>query len=140
MAYEEITTKILGEHTEREGEVASLVLSYVSKNPDWERKEKETYNSKTSQAINDALVEIYGHGLSYYLVRNRAQDRVMVRGFLCLLYREITPLSLTLIGDTLGLHHSTVLWNIRRTQSDIKIYRAIGEEYNKLKITVQSKL
>ena len=35
MSYEKITTKILGEHTEREGEVASLVLDFVAKNPDW---------------------------------------------------------------------------------------------------------
>ena len=37
MNYEKQITKILGEHTEREGEVASLVLDFVAKNPDWEK-------------------------------------------------------------------------------------------------------
>ena len=39
MANEEIISKILGEHTEEQGEVANRVLSFVAENPNWKTQE-----------------------------------------------------------------------------------------------------
>lgn len=60
MSYEKITTKILGEHTEREGEVASLVLDFVAKNPDWEKDNESTlYEDKMIKVIDLVICQLY---------------------------------------------------------------------------------
>lgn len=139
MSYEKQITKILGEHSAHDGEVANRVLSYVAKNPRWENEEKQ-YKSQTMQAIDDALVEIYNTPLSAYLERSRKAEIVMVRAFLCKFLREETTLSLLQIGRLLKLHHATVIYNNRKMEEEMKIYPATEKEYQTLKNCILSKL
>lgn len=139
MSYEKQITKILGEHSAHDGEVANRVLSYVAENPRWENEEKE-YKSQTMQAIDDALVEIYNTPLSAYLERNRKAEIVMVRAFLCKFLREETKLSLLQIGRLLKIHHATVIYNNRKMEEEMKIYPATEKEYQTLKNCILSKL
>ena len=139
MSYEKQITKILGEHSAHDGEVANRVLSYVAKNPRWENEDKQ-YKSQTMQAIDDALVEIYNTPLSAYLERSRKAEIVMVRAFLCKFLREETTLSLIQIGRLLKLHHATVIYNNRKMAEEMKIYPATEKEYQTLKNCILSKL
>lgn len=139
MSYEKQITKILGEHSAHDGEVANRVLSYVAENPRWENEEKQ-YKSQTMQAIDDALVEIYHTPLSAYLERSRKAEIVMVRAFLCKFLREETKLSLMQIGRLLKLHHATVIYNNRKMEEEMKIYPATEKEYQTLKNCILSKL
>nr|DAT75883.1 MAG TPA: hypothetical protein [Caudoviricetes sp.] len=139
MDYEKQITKILGEHSAHDGEVATRVLSYVAKNPRWENEEGE-YKSPTMRAIDDALVEIYNTPLSAYLKRSRRAEIVMVRAFLCKFLREETKLSLMQIGELLKIHHATVIYNNRKMEEEMKIYPATEKEYQTLKNCIISKL
>lgn len=139
MDYEKQITKILGEHSAHDGEVATRVLSYVAKNPRWENEERE-YKSPTMRAVDDALVEIYNTPLSAYLKRSRRAEIVMVRAFLCKFLREETKLSLMQIGELLKIHHATVIYNNRKMEEEMKIYPATEKEYQTLKNCIISKL
>lgn len=139
MDYEKQITKILGEHSAHDGEVATRVLSYVAKNPRWENEERE-YKSTTLRAVDDALVEIYNTPLSAYLKRSRRAEIVMVRAFLCKFLREETKLSLMQIGELLKIHHATVIYNNRKMEEEMKIYPATEKEYQTLKNCIISKL
>lgn len=139
MDYEKQITKILGEHSAHDGEVATRVLSYVAKNPRWENEERE-YKSTTLRAVDDALVEIYNTPLSAYLKRSRRAEIVMVRAFLCKFLREETKLSLMQIGELLKIHHATVIYNNRKMEEEMKIYPATEKEYQTLKNCIKSKL
>lgn len=139
MSYEKQITKILGEHSAHDGEVANRVLSYVAENPCWEEEEKE-YKSRTMQAIDEALLEIYHKPLSVYLQRNRKADIVMVRAFLSKFLREETTLSFIQIGRLLKIHHATVIYNNRKMEEEMKIYPSTEKEYQTLKNCILSKL
>lgn len=139
MSYEKQITKILGEHSAHDGEVANRVLSYVAKNPRWENEGKE-YKSQTMQAIDVATMELYHTPLSAYLERNRKAEIVMVRAFLCKFLREETTLSLLQIGRLLKIHHATVIYNNRKMEEEMKIYPATEKEYQTLKNCIISKL
>lgn len=139
MSYEKQITKILGEHSAHDGEVANRVLSYVAENPRWENEDKQ-YKSQTMQAIDDALVEIYNAPLSAYLERSRKAEIFMVRAFLCKFLREETNLSLMQIGRLLNLHHATVIYHNRKVAEEMKIYPATEKEYQTLKNCILSKL
>jgi chromosomal replication initiation ATPase DnaA len=139
MSYEKLITKILGEHSAHDGEVANRVLSYVAKNPDWENEGRQ-YKSQTMQAIGAATLELYNTPLSSYLKRSRKAGIVMVRAFLCKFLREETDLSLMQIGRLLNLHHATVIYNNRKVEDEMKIYPAIEKEYTTLKNCILSKL
>ena len=139
MSYEKQITKILGEHSAHDGEVANRVLSYVAKNPCWEYEE-EQYKSQTMLAIAEATMELYHTPLSAYLERNRKAEIVMVRAFLCKFLREETKLSFMQIGRLLKLHHATVIYNDRKVGEEMKIYPATEKEYQTLKNCIISKL
>ena len=139
MSYEKQITKILGEHSAHDGEVANRVLSYVAENPDWENEGRQ-YKSQTMQAIGAATLELYNTPLSSYLKRSRKAEIVMVRAFLCKFLREETSLSLMQIGTLLKLHHATVIYNNRKVEEEMKIYPATEKEYTTLKNCILSKL
>ena len=139
MSYEKQITKILGEHSAHDGEVANRVLSYVAENPDWENEGRQ-YKSQTMQAIGAATLELYNTPLSSYLKRSRKAEIVMVRAFLCKFLREETSLSLMQIGTLLKLHHATVIYNNRKVEDEMKIYPATEKEYQTLKNCILSKL
>ena len=139
MSYEKQITKILGEHSAHDGEVANRVLSYVAENPDWENEGRQ-YKSQTMQAIGAATLELYNTPLSSYLKRSRKAEIVMVRAFLCKFLREETNLSLMQIGTLLKLHHATVIYNNRKVEDEMKIYPATEREYTTLKNCILSKL
>lgn len=139
MSYEKQITKILGEHSAHDGEVANRVLSYVAENPDWENEGRQ-YKSQTMQAIGAATMELYHTPLSAYLERNRKAEIVMVRAFLCKFLREETNLSLMQIGRLLKIHHATVIYNNRKVEEEMKIYPATEREYTTLKNCILSKL
>lgn len=139
MSYEKQITKILGEHSAHDGEVANRVLSYVAENPDWENEGRQ-YKSQTMQAIGAATLELYNTPLSAYLERNRKAEIVMVRAFLCKFLREETKLSFMQIGRLLKLHHATVIYNDRKVGEEMKIYPATEREYTTLKNCILSKL
>ena len=139
MSYEKQITKMLGEHSAHDGEVANRVLSYVAENPDWENEGRQ-YKSQTMQAIGAATLELYNTPLSAYLERNRKAEIVMVRAFLCKFLREETKLSFMQIGRLLNLHHATVIYNDRKVGEEMKIYPATEKEYQTLKNCILSKL
>ena len=139
MSYEKQITKILGEHSAHDGEVANRVLSYVAENPRWENEGRE-YKSLTMEAIDAATKELYHTPLSAYLERGRKAEIVMVRAFLCKFLREETNLSLMQIGRLLKIHHATVIYNNRKLEEEMKIYPATEKEYQTLKNCILSKL
>ena len=139
MSYEKQITKILGEHSAHDGEVANRVLSYVAENPRWENEGRE-YKSLTMEAIDAATKELYHTPLSAYLQRGRKAEIVRVRAFLCKFLREETNLSLMQIGRLLNLHHATVIYNNRKMEEEMKIYPATEKEYQTLKNCILSKL
>lgn len=141
MKYENTILKILGPFTDRDGEVAERILSYVAKNPDWYMQEKtQEHNSATLVAIDNSLTEIYGKPLSYYLERKRDSDRVRVRCLVCYFLRENTPLSLISVGHIMGLHHATVIHACKQAEAGMKIYPSVKNEYQTLKNCILSKL
>jgi len=138
MSYEKQITKILGEHSAHDGEVANRVLSYVAENPRW--NEGLEYESQTMKAINEALLETYRTPLSAYLQKNRRADIVMVRAFLCKFLREETTLTFMQIGRLLKIHHATVIYNNEKLAGEMKIYPTTEKEYQTLKNCILSKL
>ena len=139
MDYEEVITKILGEHSAHDGEVAKSVLSYVAENPRW-NMEDGGHRSETMKAIDEALEEIYQKSLSDITRRDRRADIVMIRAFLSKFLREETTLSFIQIGRLLNLHHATIIYNNRKLETEMKIYPATEKEYQTLKNCILSKL
>ena len=139
MSYEKQITKILGEHSARDGEVANRVLSYVAENPRW-NVEDGGHKSETMKAIDEALGEIYQKSLSDITRRDRRADIVMIRAFLSKFLREETTLSFIQIGRLLNLHHATIIYNNRKLETEMKIYPATEKEYQTLKNCILSKL
>lgn len=133
MAYEETITKILGEHTDREGEVANLVLSYVAENPDWGIKEERLYRSKVLRAVDTALLTTFKNPLSHYLGRSRKREVVEVRFMVFLLLRQETTYSFNQIGRVFGKNHSTVIFGVKTAQDLIDTSREFREDYNTFK-------
>lgn len=134
MSYEKITTKILGEHTEREGEVASLVLDFVAKNPDWAMEnENSLYEDRVMRAIDLALCQLYRRPLEYYLDKSREAERVEVRQMVCLFLRENTPYTLHKIARIVNRDHSTVVWSVKTARDRVQVERPFRENYETFK-------
>lgn len=140
MGYEEIITKILGEHTEREGEVASLVLDFVVKNPDWRLDELKIYDDKVIQAVDTSLREQFGLPLSSYMGRSRDMEQVAVRQMVCLFLRETTPYSLNQIAKVIRRDHATVLYSARAAKDRLQYEKTFRENYNNFKNSCLEKL
>ena len=138
MSYEKITTKILGEHTEREGEVASLVLSYVAKNPDWAMEnENSLYEDRVMRAIDLALCQLYHRPLEYYLDKSREAERVEVRQMVCLYLRENTNYSYPKIGRLVKRDHATAIFSVNTAKDSIAYERSFRENYETLKNNIK---
>ena len=138
MGYEKIVTKILGEHTEREGEVASLVLSYVAKNPDWAMENQNIlYEDKMMKAIDLALCQLYHRPLEYYLDKSREADRVEIRQMVCLYLRENTNYSYPKIARLVNRDHATVIWSVNTAKDRIAFERSFRENYETLKNNIK---
>ena len=133
MANEEIISKILGEHTEEQGEVANRVLSFVAENPNWKTQEGMLYKSKVLNALNEALVCIYNHDIKFFATDCRMRWMVEVRYAIFRLLRDEARMSLTQIGDVLGKNHSTVLYGLKTAKDLIDSCRSFREDYNTLK-------
>lgn len=130
--YEETITKILGSHTEREGEVASLVLRYVEEHPNWAR-EMVVYDDPYVAQIDKALMEVFKAPLSDYVGKSQRADMVEVRQMVALLLREITPYTLHRIAKIIGRDHSTVVWAIKTAKNRIRFEKGFREKYSKIK-------
>ena len=133
MPREELITKILGEHTQEEGKVASRVLSYVAENPDWQMKEALLYKDKILLAISNALCKTFGHEIGYYVGRKRNRELVEVRYMVFLLLREETDYSYNEIGKIFGKNHSTVMFGEQTAKNLIETYRPFREDYQTFK-------
>ena len=133
MDYEETITKILGDHTEEQGRVASLVLSYVTENPDWRVKEHILYKDKVLRAMDIAVTRTFGNPLEHYLCRCRKRELVEVRYMVFLLFREETEASFTEIGNIFKMNHSTVVFGVKTAKDLIKLCRPFREDYQTLK-------
>ena len=140
MDYEPLITKILGEHTEREGEVASLVLDFVAENPDWKGKELKIYEDKMVQAMSDTLVAMYGQPLSAFLDRSRDWDKVAVRQMACLFLRENTTFSLHKIAKVIGRDHATVVHSVKCARDRVVWEKWFGENYETFKNSCLEKI
>lgn len=138
MSYEPLITKILGEHTEREGEVASLVLSYVDKNPDWAMEnENSLYEDRVMRAIDLALCQLYHRPLEYYLDKSREAERVEVRQMVCLYLRENTNYSYPKIGRLVKRDHATAIFSVNTAKDRIAYERSFRENYETLKNNIK---
>ena len=133
MAHEELILKILGEHTERDAEVASAVLSYVSENPDWLVREKGDPRERAVVAVDTALVEVFGHPLSYYLGKERVRGKVEVRQMAFLILREQAHLTFYEIGKVFGKHHSTIVFGVENAKALSQSYAPFRDAYEKFK-------
>jgi len=140
MDYEPLITKILGEHTEREGEVASLVLDFVAKNPDWRGKELKLYEDKIVRIMSDVLVAMYGQPLSAFLDKSRDWDKVAVRQMACLFLRENTTFSLHKIAKIIGRDHATVVHSINCARDRMVWEKGFCENYETFKNTCLEKI
>ena len=123
MANEEIISKILGEHTEEQGEVANRVLSFVAENPNWKTQEGMLYKSKVLNALNEALVCIYNHDIKFFATDCRMRWMVEVRYAIFRLLRDEARMS----------NHSTVLYGLKTAKDLIDTCRPFREDYNTLK-------
>lgn len=138
MSYEPLIAKILGEHTEREGEVASLVLSYVDKNPDWAMEnENSLYEDRVMRAIDLALCQLYHRPLEYYLDKSREAERVEVRQMVCLYLRENTNYSYPKIGRLVKRDHATAIFSVNTAKDRIAYERSFRENYETLKNNIK---
>lgn len=130
--YEETITKILGQHTEREGEVASLVLRYVENHPEWAR-DMVLYDDPYVAQIDSALKAVYKAPLAHFVGSSRKADMVEVRQIVALVLREITPYSLARIAKIIGRDHATVVWAIKTAKSRVRLEKGFKERYTKIK-------
>ena len=138
MDYEKTITKILGEHTEREGEVASLVLSYVDENPDWAMEnENSLFEDRVMRAIDLALCQLYHKPLDYYLEKSRQAERVEIRQMVCLYLRENTNYSYPKIGRLVNRDHATVIFSVNTAKDRIAYERSFRENYETLKNNIK---
>ena len=138
MSYEKVITKILGEHTEREGEVASLVLSYVAKNPDWAMEnENSLFEDRVMRAIDLALCQLYQRPLEYFLEKSRQSERVEVRQMVCLYLRENTDYSYPKIARLVRRDHATVIFSVKTAKDRMAYERSFRENYETLKNNIK---
>jgi len=133
MEYGETITKILGDYTEEQGRVASLVLSYVAENPDWRVKEQILYKDKVLRAVDTALQQTFGNPLEHYLVTCRKRELVEVRYMVFLLFREETSASYSEIGKIFKMNHSTVVFGVKTAKDLIQTLRPFREDYQTFK-------
>ena len=133
MEYEEIISKILGEHTEEQGDVARRVLSFVSENPDWRVKGEKLYKDKVLQAVDSSLYETFGHNLKHYLGTGRKREIVEVRYMVFLLLREETDCSYNEIGGLFGKSHCTVMYGEKIASDLVHTSRHFREDYRTFK-------
>lgn len=129
--YQELITKILGDHTEREGEVANLVLEYVYAHPSELYGERE---AKTLMGeIDTYLTENFGKGLDFFLGSCRRRDMVEVRAMICLYLYEEEKATLAAIAKILGRHHCTIYHSIQCAKGWILFDRLFKEKYESFK-------
>lgn len=133
MAYGELILKILGEHTDRDAEVASAVLSYVSENPDWLVRETGGPRERAVVAVDAALVEAFGHPLSYYIGKERVRGKVEIRQMVALVLREQAQFTFDEIAKVLGKHHSTIMFGVENAKALSQSYPPFRDAYEKFK-------
>lgn len=134
--YEDIITKILGEHTQRESEVASLVLSFVSKNPDWEKGETKLYEHRVLDSISRAVEQTFDNPISYYFSKSRERELVDVR---CMVYYYLRSLGYTYgkIANLFGRNHATIIWGVKSANNLIEFDKTFRENYKLLKSKIK---
>jgi hypothetical protein len=132
MEREELIKIILGERYEEGREIAEIVLNYVDKNPDWGRTEKKVYKNSVLDALDKAVVEVFGHPLEYYDTKCRKMAMH--------LYHEATGFSLREVGEIFHKHHSTVIFANNQVENLLAHDRAFSKDYGLLEETFKKYL
>lgn len=134
---EELIKIILGERYEEGREIAEIVLDYVAKNPDWrsEIAKKKVYKNSVLDALNKAVVEVFGHPLEYYDTKCRKRECVEVRQMAMHLYHKATGYSLHKVGEMFHRHHSTIIYAYNHVNNLLNYNRAFKKDYKLLKKT-----
>lgn len=133
MTHEEIATKILGEHTEREGEVVSLVLDFVAKNPDWNKEEKPTFDQRIFATMDEGLKALFNKSMEKALTKSRDRELVDMRYMLYLYLRETYGISYPKIARLFHCNHTTVLYGVKTAQSLLYYNAPFRENYQAFK-------
>lgn len=137
---EELIKIILGDRYEEGKEIAEIVLDYVDKNPDWRRTEKKVYKNSVLDALNNAVIEVFGHPLDYYDTKCRKRECVEVRQMAMYLYHDTTGFSLHEVGEIFHKHHSTVIFAYNQVKNLLSYDRAFSKDYELLEETFKKYL
>lgn len=140
MEREDIIKVILGERCEEGREIANIVLDYVEKHPDWRRTKKKVYKNSVLDALDKAVVEVFGHPLEYYDTKCRKRECVEVRQMAMHLYHEATGFSLHEVGEIFHKHHSTVIFAYNQVENLLSYDRAFSKDYELLEETFKKYL
>lgn len=135
MEKEDIIKIILGERYEEGREIANIVLDYMEQHPDFriEGAKRKLYKNSVLNALNQAIIECYGHDLDYYSSKSRKREFVDVRQMAMYLYHEETGFSLHEVGEIFNKHHSTVIFAYNNVRNLMKIDRGYARDFDTLK-------
>ena len=98
--------------------------------------EIKTYKTALLDALDNAVMEVFGNNLDYYLTpcRKRGIGDVRMMSFLVLRQKGM---SYQEIGRTLGKHHTSVIYGVRQAEAHIQYDKRFRYDYNQLKKAFQ---
>lgn len=100
----------------------------------------DIYKNSVLQALNSAVIEVFGHPLEYYDTPSRKRELVEVRQMTMDIYRDITGYSLREVGEIFGRNHSTVAYACKQCDDLFQTDRAFARDYNILTNTIKKYL
>ena len=99
--------------------------------------ESKTYKNAVLDALDKAVLEVFGNNLEHFFVPSRKREICDVRMMTLKIFRDETAYSYQAIGRTFGKHHSTIIHNIRWAGEYIKIDKKFAHDYELLLKTFQ---
>ena len=98
--------------------------------------ENKTYKTALLDALDNAISEVFGNNLDYYLTPCRKREIADVRMMSFLVLRQ-KGMSYQEIGRTLGKHHTSVIYGVRQAEAHIQYDKRFRHDYNQLKKAFQ---
>ena len=98
--------------------------------------ENKTYKNAVLDALGNAVREVFGNNIEYYLTPCRKREIADVRMMSFLLLRQ-KGMSFQEIGRTLGKHHTSVIYGVRQAEAHIQYDKRFRHDYNQLKKAFQ---
>ena len=99
--------------------------------------ENKTYKTVVLDVLDKAVQEVFGNNLEHFFVLSRKREICDVRMIALKIFRDETAYSYQAIGRTFGMHHSTIIHNVRWAEEYIKTDKKIAHDYKLLLKTFQ---